>query len=110
MNIPELKNILFEIVNLGVHISWKFSLNIYFTHVCTIHDTFGIVLERNSNKCIFYGFNKSHIHKTKAYWYTTHRNCHQEKGSIEISVIDISTKNSDAYWKLNVAKIIKAGY
>lgn len=36
-----------------------------------------------------------------------YRNCHQEKGSIEISVIDISTKNSDAYYKLNAAKIVK---
>lgn len=94
-----------------MHISWKFSPNIYYTQVCTIHDTFVNFLGRNSNKCIFYGFNKRHTFTKQKHTGILHnRTCHQEKGSIEIAVIDISKRNSDAYYKRNVVKIVNADY
>lgn len=76
MNIFELKNVFFEIVNFGVYIFWKFLFNIYYIYVCIIYDIFGNFLERNLNKCIFYGFNKSYIYKIKVYWYIIYRNCY----------------------------------
>lgn len=68
-----------------------------YTNVCTTQNKFVIFLEINLNNFFFYGVNKSHTFTQQQYTATLrYRTCHQEKGSTEISVINISTNNSDA--------------